>query len=220
MLEVWRDVIGFEGYYKISNFGNVKTVERYDKKRKRTIPERLRKPVCVHGYLYCELWKDGKHERRAVHRMVAVAFLPPLDGRTEVNHKDGDKANNRLDNLEWCTHSENESHAYNTHLKTPYNRTGKNNPMYGKHQTEKAKSLISAVHKGRRHMEETREKMSAAHKGMKFTQTHKVNLGKSVSETKKGQRRMTNGVETKFVLRDDIPQKLSEGWTFTSKRRE
>ena len=220
MLEVWKDVIGFEGYYKISNFGNVKTVERYDKKRKRTIPERLRKPVCVHGYLYCELWKDGKHERRAVHRMVAGAFLPPLDGRTEVNHKDGNKANNRLENLEWCTHSENESHAYNTHLKMPYNRTGKNNPMYGKHQTEKAKSLISSVHKGRRHTEETREKMSAAHKGIKFTQTHKANLGKRKKKKKKGQRRMTNGVETKFVLRDDIPQKLSEGWTFTSKRRE
>lgn len=220
MLEVWRDVVDFEGYYQISNYGNVKTVERYDQKRKRVIPERLRKPVCIHGYLYCELWKNGNHQRRAIHRMVATAFLPIADGQTEVNHKDGNKANNCVVNLEWCTHSENQTHAYRTLLKTPYNRAGENNPMYGKHQTEKAKALISAVHKGRKHTEETRVKMSAAHKGKKFTQTHKANLGKSISETKKGQRKMTNGVETKFVLRDDIPQKLSEGWTFTSKRRE
>lgn len=219
MLEIWANIKGFEGYYQVSNFGNVKSVARHDYKRNRDIPERLRTPVCVHGYYYCELWKDGYHKRFAIHRLVATAFLDNPDNKSEVNHKDGNKGNNHVSNLEWCTHSENEAHAFKAQLTKPYDREGEKNPMYGKHHSDKAKQLIGAVHVGLKHTEETKKKMSGSHTGKKFTKEHKVNLGKSISAAKRGQRKMTNGNEVRFIMRDDIPRKLQEGWTFTSKKR-
>lgn len=219
MAEIWKDVEGFEGYYQVSNFGNVKTVVRHDFKRNREIPEKIRKPICIHGYLYCDLWKDGEPKRFAVHRMVATAFLENPHGKREVNHIDGNKSNNHVSNLEWCTHSENENHAYKTKLTKPYDRSGDKNPMYGKHHSDDAKQRIKAVHVGLKHTEEARKKMSEAHKGKPFTKEHRVNLGKSLSSVKRGQRKMTNGNEVRFVLRDDIPQRLKEGWKFASKKR-
>ena len=132
---------------------------------------------------------------------------------------DGDKTNNSVANLEWCTASENERHAYETELTHAYDRSGDKNPMYGKHHTERAKQMIKAVHVGRKHTEEAKRKMSKSRKGRKFTEEHKRNLGKSLSAKKMGMRKMTNGNETRFVLKDDIPQKLKEGWLFTSKRQ-
>lgn len=219
MTEQWVDIAGYEGFYQVSSLGRVKTVERYEAERNRIIRERIRVPVAVHGYLYCELWKNGKHKRYAIHRLVATAFIPNPDGRPQVNHLDGDKTNNSVTNLEWCTASENERHAYETELTHAYDRSGDKNPMYGKHHTERAKQMIKAVHVGRKHTEEAKRKMSKAHKGGKFTDEHKKNLGKSLSAAKMGMRKMTNGNETRFVLKDDIPQKLKEGWIFTSKRQ-
>ena len=219
MTEQWLDVAGYEGFYQVSNLGRVKTVQRYEPKRKRIIQEKIRTLVAVHGYLNCELWKEGKHKRYAVHRLVATAFIPNPEGKPQVNHLDGDKSNNSVTNLEWCTASENEYHANETQLKRAYDRSGDKNPMYGKHHTEQAKQLIKAVHVGLKHTEETKTKMSKAHKGRKFTNEHKVNIGKSLSETKMGMRKMTNGNEVRFVLRDDIPQRLKEGWKFASKKR-
>lgn len=219
MTEQWLDVAGYEGFYQVSNLGRVKTVQRYEPKRKRIIQEKIRTLVAVHGYLYCELWKEGKHKRYAVHRLVATAFIPNPKGKAQVNHIDGDKSNNAVTNLEWCTASENEQHAFDTQLTHAYDRSGDKNPMYGKHHTEQAKELIKAVHVGAKHTEETKRKMSKAHRGRKFTEEHKVNLGKSLSATKTGMRKMTNGNEVRFVLRDNIPQRLKEGWKFASKKR-
>lgn len=219
MAEQWVDIAGYEGFYQVSSLGRIKTVERYEAERNRIIRGRIRAPIEVHGYLYCELWKCGKHKRYAVHRLVATAFIPNPDGKPQVNHLDGDKTNNSVTNLEWCTASENEHHAYEFELTHAYNRSGDKNPMYGKHHTERAKQMIKAVHVGLRHTEEAKKKMSKAHKGRKFTEEHKRNLGKILSAKKMGMRKMTNGNETRFVLKDDIPQKLKEGWLFTSKRQ-
>lgn len=219
MSEQWVDIPGYEGFYQVSNLGRIKTVERYNPKRKRIIKECVRTPVAVHGYLYCELWKNGQHKRYAVHRIVATAFIPNPGGKPQVNHLDGDKTNNSVGNLEWCTASENEYHAYETELTHAYVRSGDKNPMYGKHHTEQTKQRIKAVHVGLKHTEEAKRKMSKSHKGRKFTDEHKKNLGKSISAAKMGMRKMTNGNEVRFVLRDDIPQRLKEGWIFASKGR-
>ena len=219
MAEQWVDIAGYEGFYQVSSLGRIKTVERYEAEKNRIIRERIRVPVAVHGYLYCELWKCGKHKRYAIHRLVATAFIPNPDGKPQVNHLDGDKTNNSVANLEWCTASENERHAYGTELTHAYDRSGDKNPMYGKHHTERAKQMIKAVHVGLKHTEEAKRKMSKSHKGRKFTDEHKKNLGKSLSAAKMGMRKMTNGNEVRFVLKDDIPQKLKEGWLFTSKRQ-
>lgn len=112
-MEEFRSINGYESYYEISNLGNVKTLYgRY----KKCI---FKKPfVRKDGYVVINLVKDNKQTTFYLHRLVAGHFIPQ-DGnilKSEVNHKDGNKQNNSVDNLEWCTVSENKKHAYNTGL--------------------------------------------------------------------------------------------------------
>lgn len=216
-MERWKDIKGFEGYYQISSSGRVKSVRRRIKTERsfRNIDERLRTLVEVHGYLYCELWKENDHKRYAVHRLVAEAFLDNPDSLPQVNHKDGDKKNNNVTNLEWCTQSDNNYHSYKTGLKAPYDRNGENNPMFGRHHNDSAKAKIAEVHKGMKHTDETKAKMSAAKKGVRFTDDHKAKIADSLSKAKTGTRKMTNGEINKFVHPDKISEYLQNGWTFT-----
>lgn len=220
-METWKDIKGYEGYYQISNLGRVKSVERVYKTKLsyRTVPERIRTPVNANGYLYCELWKEGNHKRFAVHRLVAQAFIENPGGLPHVNHKDGNKQNNAVSNLEWCTQSENNLHAFKMGLMKPYDRSGEKNPMYGKHQSESAKEKISAVHRGRKHSDEAKRQMSIKHTGIRFTEEHKRNLSKSVSEGKKGSRKMTDGNVTRIIRAAEIDAYLENGWTFARTRK-
>lgn len=99
-LEHWKPVPGFEGLYMVSQLGGVYST----RSRRRLSPTKT-------GYAIVTLYKDGKSTSRAVHRLVAEAFLPNPDNLQIVNHKDGNKQNNRLENLEWCTQKENVAHA-------------------------------------------------------------------------------------------------------------
>lgn len=220
-MEIWKDITGFEGLYQISNLGRVKSVQRkvMAKGSEKTVFERIRTPINTHGYLYCDLWKDGTGYRFAVHRLVASAFHDNPKNLPQVNHIDGNKANNRADNLEWCDQSENNLHAFRLGLMKAYDRSGKNNPMYGRHQSESAKEKIANVHRGLKHSDEAKRKMSFARKGMKFTEEHKHNLSASLSRAKKGSRKMTNGEQTKFIMSSNIEEYLANGWTFVSKKQ-
>ena len=93
--EVWKDVSGYEGLYQVSNKGRVKSL-KFGK-------ERIMKP-CNNGrgYLFILLCKNGNRKKNKVHRLVAKAFLSNLDNLPEVNHKDENKTNNCVENLEWC----------------------------------------------------------------------------------------------------------------------
>ena len=221
-MEKWKDIKNYEGYYQISDAGNVKSVGRVlkTKKGKRTLPEKIRTPINVHGYLYCELWKENKHQKYAVHRLVADAFIPNTRNLPMVNHLDGNKTNNNVYNLEWCTCSENNLHAYRTGLRKPYNRCGERNPMYGKHQSETAKEKIRAVHKGRKHTEETKKRMSEARKGKKFSEIHKAHLSESVSKAKLGAKKIVKDGVAKFAKGDALINYLSDGWTLAKNRKE
>lgn len=106
MREEWKPIEGFEGLYEISSYGRVKSFNVSSSGKI------LRPSPDSGGYLRTSLTKDGKRKYVNVHRLVANAFLPRIDGKTCVNHIDGNKANNRLDNLEWCTYSENIQHAF------------------------------------------------------------------------------------------------------------
>ena len=106
--EVWRDVVGYEGLYKVSNFGNVMSAP----KKTRYEEREMTKSIGSEGYLHVHLRKDGKESQKLVHRLVAEAFIANDDNKPQVNHIDGNKQNNNVKNLEWVTRSENLLHAY------------------------------------------------------------------------------------------------------------
>jgi hypothetical protein len=120
MEEIWKDVKGYESLYQVSNFGSVKSldlirVEWYGTKKfyKGKI---LKGVIQKSGYIAFDLYKHGKRKSIRCHVLVAKAFLPNNDNDLVVNHKDGNKQNNKLENLEWITFKENVRHAFKNRL--------------------------------------------------------------------------------------------------------
>lgn len=126
MKEIWKDVIGFEGYYQVSNTGMVKSLARfYFTKTGKAIQIKekvLKGHKDTKGYLQVELRNGKGRNIKMIHRLVAEAFVSNSDGKEQVNHKDGNKENNSADNLEWVTCQENIRHAW---------RNGLNRARYG-----------------------------------------------------------------------------------------
>ena len=117
--EIWKDIKDYEGLYQISNYGNVKSLPKERRNRRGVYIQKEKLLSLTNtstGYKKVELVKDGKRKGFKVHRLVAQAFIPNPDEKPQVNHIDGDKTNNYVDNLEWATASENSIHAYNTGL--------------------------------------------------------------------------------------------------------
>lgn len=123
VFESWKDIEGYEGMYQVSNTGKVKSVKRTASLRKihsRLVIERLRKlAISKDGYIMVYLNKNGSVKGCYVHRLVGLAFLNNPDAKKEINHIDGNKTNNNITNLEWCTPSENMRHAFSTGLMFP-----------------------------------------------------------------------------------------------------
>lgn len=121
--EIWKGVIGFEGNYEISNLGRLKglAIPKNLKNNYTYIkPELILKLYKINsGYFCAKLHKDGNSKTHLIHRIVATAFISNPENKTDVNHKNGIKDDNRAENLEWCTHSENLIHAHKIGLKKP-----------------------------------------------------------------------------------------------------
>lgn len=121
MEEIWKDVVGYEGLYQVSNIGNVKSLNW----RGLGKPKNLYLKPHNKGYLQVELAKDGNKKCYTVHQLVATAFIPNPNNLAQINHKDEDKKNNRVDNLEWCTRSYNAAYSIDRHPERKPNGIGR-----------------------------------------------------------------------------------------------
>lgn len=158
-MEEWRPIVGFEGLYEVSNTGQV-----------RNHRGKLLRPGLDHqGYLKCVLCKGGKTKTIYIHRLVAQAFIPNPMYLKQVNHKDEDKSNNNVDNLEWCTarYNVNYGSAQKKRVKTniingKYKFTGHKKGEYRKEYYDENRDKINA--RRRRHYAEHKEEMREKHR--------------------------------------------------------
>ena len=130
MSEEWKDIAGYEGFYQVSNHGRVRSLDREQIQMSRhgTIMTKLYRGSVItatnngSGYMIVGLSEGGKRKNHYVHRLVAEAFVPNPDGLDEVNHKDFNKANNTVDNLEWVNRSGN-VHYSQKNMEKPRDRS-------------------------------------------------------------------------------------------------
>lgn len=113
MIEAWKDVVGYEGLYQVSNIGNIKSLHNY-RGGNNILKKRIK-----NGYYCVGLRKNNVRKWYGIHRLVAKAFIHNPNNYPEVNHKDENKLNNNIDNLEWCTKAYN--NCYGTRLERVYN---------------------------------------------------------------------------------------------------
>lgn len=163
MEEIWKDIVGYEGFYQVSNLGRVKSLDRYiEVTNKRGTS--YRRPIkgkllslnsADDDYISVALNKDNTSVFYSVHRLVAQAFIPNPDNLPMINHKDESRTNNCVDNLEWCTAKYNSNYGTRCERlskslsgrirsdehcrKISESHSGSNNPMYGRKHTEEWK---------------------------------------------------------------------------------
>ena len=108
MKEIWKDILEYEGLYQVSNLGRIKSLANKSNHKKEII---MRQHLNHKGYCVLSLCKNYKRQSKSVHRIVAQAFIPNSNNLPQVNHIDGNKTNNNVNNLEWCNNSYNQLHA-------------------------------------------------------------------------------------------------------------
>ena len=154
MAEVWRDVVGYEGLYQVSDLGRVRTLAHVTNGKPQKA--RIRKAIkhVKTGYLLVSLSKDGEQKNLYVHRLVALAFVDNPDNKPTVNHKNEIKTDNRAENLEWMTLPENlryGTHDERARLNKP-DMSGERHPNYGRRgaeaHTHKGKVIGINIHDG------------------------------------------------------------------------
>lgn len=150
MKEIWKDVIGYEGLYKVSNTGKVKSVGRSFEMCNRwnfpVIIQVREKELIIakyknHGYAYCTLSKNSKSKKFKMHRLISIHFIPNPNGFPFINHINAIRDDNRIENLEWCDHSHNMKHRF----KMGYDHSGVKNPSARKVIDTSTKQIFDTV---------------------------------------------------------------------------
>lgn len=186
-MEQWKDIPGFEGYYQASSFSRIRSVNRtIDHKEnfssntyKKTYKGKIKSQFVTGGYYRISLCVNNKERQYTAHRLIALTFIPNTLNKSQVNHKDGNKLNNSIDNLEWCTPSENAKHAVSTGLVKILK--GKKSKSYGKtgflHPcTQKVKDTVTGKMITTRYV--------AKISGYSFSHMHDVLNGKYKNKTR------------------------------------
>jgi glucan-binding YG repeat protein len=123
MEEIWKDIPGYEYLYQVSNYGKIKSLNRKCTTKSNSFrlhnEKLLKLNIDKYGYVRTGLFKN-KVKLWCVHRLVAICFIPNPENKLQINHKNGIKTDNKVENLEWCTQSENMTHAYGTGLRQGY----------------------------------------------------------------------------------------------------
>jgi hypothetical protein len=122
-MEIWKDIKGYESLYQVSNLGRVKSLEKKDymhlNKCYRIKKEIILRYSISNNYRSVSLYRNKKQKTFSIHRLVAIHFIDNIKNKKEVNHINGIKTDNRVENLEWVTSSENQIHALEKNLYTP-----------------------------------------------------------------------------------------------------
>lgn len=120
-MEIWKDIEGWEGFYQVSNLGKVKSLPKKSPGANTTKVSFLKNQI-KNGYNSVVLSRNGKGKHFLLHRLIAKAFIPNPENKKCVNHKNGIRMDNRLENLEWVTHSENSKHGFVSNKRKNQNR--------------------------------------------------------------------------------------------------
>ncbi len=194
--EVWKDIVGYEGYYQISSDGRVKSLRRIVI-RINGVPQTwleriLDQTINKKGYPMISLSKAQVQRTFPVHRLVAKAFICNPDNKPEVNHKDWNKRNNRFDNLEWVTHKEQMEHASRNGLlvkseesknrmreakRSITKETRQRMSIAASNRSDEHNYKISLAKMGTTLSEEHKAKISASLKGRRLSEEHKRKIG-------------------------------------------
>lgn len=145
MKKEWKPLINYENSYEISNFGEIRGIDRISGKRKGIIKGKLLKQTINHkGYLEVRLTKNSKSIYKIVHRLVALNFIHNPLNLPQVNHIDGIKTNNFVNNLEWVNNSQNQLHAYKTGLQPSRKGENNNNASISNEEVTNIKELYNS----------------------------------------------------------------------------
>lgn len=207
--EIWKNIPNYEGLYQVSNLGNIRSLDKFSftnnrfNKMKRKVKGRILKPYLNEktGYLQIVLSNNKKQKTWLVHRLVAQTFISNLENKPQVNHIDGDKNNNNINNLEWCTCSENIKHAFINNLSHSNFKVqcGSNHHFFGKHHSTEAKQKMKESHYKKVAQYDKNNNLIKIWDGIKQVQ-EKLNINNgNISECCKQKRKTAGGYIWRYV---------------------
>lgn len=202
----WKYVEGWEGRYEVSDCGEVRSW--YYGKRHLETPRIMKLKINKYGYLEVSLKHGTTIQSKTIHRLVAKAFIPNPNSLPQINHVDGNKLNNRFDNLQWCTSQTNMRHAFENGLISKQRLSeGQKKRYANESEREKSRQVGKSVW-----TDDFRKKMKDL--------TNSEDYKKRMSEIRKkqvpptlGMKWINNGVENKVVKKDLLNNYLGKGWS-------